>query len=74
MTATHTTHVIAYPGDQPPRLVPAPADYRGLVWRYADATPAAARRALAEHRAIWPDWAPDDHLLALAGGDPPDAR
>ena len=59
-------NVIAYPGDRPPMLCPAPADPRGLQWNYSEATPGDARLALEYHYRRWPDREPDPDLAALA--------
>jgi hypothetical protein len=60
--------VIAYPGDRPPILCSPPSSYEGTLWRYARATQEEAAKAVAHHRAEWPDWEIDEELLALAGG------
>jgi hypothetical protein len=47
-------------------VVTPPADYRGCLWYYTDATPEHARVALEAHLRDWPDWPVDERLVALA--------
>ena len=48
------------------RLVPAPCSGRGLIGVAGWHTPTNARRALAIHRDLCPDWTEDPDLVLLA--------
>lgn len=58
--------LIAYPGDRPPMVVPAPCDMRGLMWTYFPLTPEHAQGALRYHARRWADWSPDPELVTVA--------